>query len=181
MARQAEKQPLLKMTDVKKKAKRNTKMEEYELHDGAILKFYPIFSDNIVENMLVDFQEILTEANQQEFELDDQLLYHLLNYVAIKHATHLKKQLKDGFLNAMEALEALRESGYYREIIEEVFMDEQMVKLQDRIADLIAQSQVIEDIMNKAQQKFEDLQIANQDKIAQLENLDVTPDIEENE
>lgn len=33
--------------------------------------------------------------------------------------------------------------------------------------------------MNKAQQKFEALQISNQDKIAQLENLDVTPDIEE--
>lgn len=167
-----QKEKSLKLTEAKRLAKKVEKLESYELHDGSIYKFHPYFSETLIEQMMLDLQLLLNEANTNDIELSDSIIYHLINLVIIKHASPpLKKQFKNGIVEHLNILDNLRNAGYYSEIINDVLLKDQMQKVRDKIAEIMAESKIIEDMFKQVAVKMQELKIKNADVFGQLDKL----------
>lgn len=161
----------LKMSQVKKIAKQNNQQEEYTLHDDTTLKFYPIFPESKIITLLEDYQKLIIESSKKGIELTDKLYFSLIHFLCIKHFTHLSKDLSDSLEQNIEELNFLVDGGYYREIIEDVFLPAEINKVLDRISDVIGTSQAMTKMLEKAQQKAQELELKNRDVIEQLNTV----------
>ncbi|MEL3959402.1 hypothetical protein NST17_19815 [Caldifermentibacillus hisashii] len=169
----ATKSNLLKMSDVKKKAKESQIQETYTLHDDTVLKFYPIFSETKIEELMIDLQLLLKESELKQIEITDSLMYHLINLMTIKHFSHLGKFIKGGVLEHIEYLDALRNGGYYKEIID-VFLPSEKQKIYEALSDKIAENQVFENILSKVAERTQELKLKNEDLFKQIDSLGKT-------
>lgn len=154
----------LKTSHIRKLAKDSKKQEVYEFEDGVTLKFYPIFADSMIDELLIELKEILNQANTKEgLELNDKTVYNLILLQCIKHFTHLGKDIKPSFEFQLDYLNALIDSGYFKKIINEVFLPEQINKVFERVSDIMSESQMIEKIIERTQEKVKQLELKNKD------------------
>lgn len=161
---------LLSLSKAKKISKKFDEIVTYELQDGSIYRFYPYFSETLIEEMLMDYQILFNEAIEKGIELSDSLIYHLMNLIIIKHASpSLKEQFKDDFLFHVEALESLRNAGYYREIINHALVPEEVQKVRDAIVEKIAEGNVLDQMLRKVMDRMKTLELENRDIIEKFE------------
>lgn len=165
------KSTLLKLSDVKKSVKEKSKQEEYTLNNGSTFKFQPFFFEPDIEELLLDFQQLLQEATEKGIEISDLLHYHLIHLMCIKHFSHLKSQIKGGILEHIEVLDFLRKEGIYKEVMDDVFIPKEVNKVKEYISEVIGTSQAMTSMLEKAQQKAQELELKNRDVIEQLNSV----------
>jgi hypothetical protein len=160
----------LKIGTIRSKAKETQQKEKYELDTGETITFYPIFSDNKIADLYDDYKNLLQQSKDKKIELSDRMTYYLLLLQAIRHFTHLGKDMKSTIEYQLEFLDAIVDSGYFKIITEEVFLPDQVNKILDKASDILSADMALTDIMTKAQDKFEGLQIKNKDIFEQFAN-----------
>ena len=157
----------LTLSSVKAKSKKVDKMEKYEIEEGEYagetISFHPIFSETKIEELLMEFQGLIKEAQDKELELSEQLNIHLLQLLTIKHFTHFKKDMpsvligqgkKEGLL---DWLEHFRKTGLYNLIIAEVFLQSEVKKVFDALTSVIGSSLLLQDLENDIARKSEQM------------------------
>ena len=157
----------LTLSSVKAKSKKVDKMEKYEIEEGEYagetIFFFPIFSETKIEELLMEFQGLIKEAQDKELELSEQLNIHLLQLLTIKHFTHFKKDMpsvlvgqgkKEGLL---DWLEHFRKTGLYNLIIAEVFLQSEVKKVFDALTSVIGSSLLLQDLENDIARKSEQM------------------------
>ncbi|PKR82847.1 hypothetical protein [Heyndrickxia camelliae] len=169
----------LKVSKIKKAAKEVNKQIEHEFEDGSTLKFYPIFPELKIDELIEDNQKLIREADELGIELSEKMTYHLISLLIIKHFTHLGADIEDGVQNHIAFLEALIDSGYYKIIMEEVFLPAEISKVFDRMVDLVSQYQMMEKLVEKTKEQVQRLELKNAEVFKQLENVGVEKQIPE--
>lgn len=163
---------LLTWSQVKNEAKKYNIKETYTLRNGSIIKFYPHFSNTKIKELLEDYQTLIMEKpNGKDIELSDEMALNLIQLLIIKHFTHLKKYIKGNILDHIEAIEILDNNGYFSEIIEEVFLPEEVSKVYDKMSDILAQSKILDDIILKANNRAEELKEKNKVILNQIDKV----------
>lgn len=156
MAKKQE-QNLLKTSQIKKLAKETEKMEIYEFEDGTVLKFYPRFPETKIVELIQELAMIINQANEKGVKLTNEMVYYLILLQCIKHFTHLKKDIKADLEFQLDYYEALLNSGYFKKIIDEVFLPEEINKVLERVSDVTGLYQAVEKVMVSAQEKAQQL------------------------
>lgn len=155
----------LKLTEIKKQAKSLDQMETTQLEGDKDLHFYPVFKETIIQELLEELQQNFIYANENNIELKESMIYSYTLFLCIKYFTHLKKDIPDTFEEQVEAMQWLVDTGYFKEIVEEVFDKKELNKIWDKITDFLATVQFSDKLASDVQKKFANLQLENREII----------------
>lgn len=160
----------LSMAKVKREAVKTSKMEDYELNSVDKIRHYPIFSQGKINEMLKEYQEQTQYATEQDVLLPEERALDYIYFLCIKHFTSLKKGISDKYEEQILQMNHLVDSGYYTQIVNEVFMQSEINKVLDSITDVISSFQLLESVNTQINQKTESLKIKNKNMLNVLAN-----------
>lgn len=156
----------LTLTQNKKVASQLNKMEEYELESvEAVVKFYPEFSYDRIEQLLKELTNSLKFIGENEIEIDEDTYMNYIFFLTIKHFTHLKKTIADEFDKQLVQMNELIATGVYKEIMDNVFQPKEIKKVLDSLGDIIGNTMFMQDVEARAQDKLSQLELQNKDML----------------
>jgi hypothetical protein len=164
------KQNNLKLATVKKKYKDAHKQESYTLHDDSNLNFSPIFPHSEIEKLLEHMAEQFKNAEEKGFEISERFTHDYVLFLCIKQFTHLGKEISDKFEEQIQQMEWLVDTGYFKEIVEDVFMQDQIKLVFDKAVELSSKFVWLEKLTEQMQENVKNLELKNADVISQLGN-----------
>lgn len=157
----AKKNKDLKFSQIKKQAKENNELEVHTFEDETILKFHPTFPPTLIEQMFEEMQEIL-KTKPKDLTLDDKTTYTYVSFLCIKHFTHLKNQLKaTTFIGQMDEIKSLIDSGYFKKIMEEVFLPQELQKVFDELNKISSNVLFMDKMTEKMRDEVKKLELKN--------------------
>lgn len=162
----------LTMNKIKNEAKKTYKLEEYIINDkNEAIKFYPIFPKGRIDDLLKELREDLIYAKENDIDLliKDDFLIGYVYFLCIKYFTSLEK----GFSNKLEdkilQFKYMKDSGYYDQIIKEVFVATELAKVTEALAEIFAMDQILMDLEQKVQNHLGSLQFRNKELIEKFD------------
>jgi hypothetical protein len=164
------KQTKLSMTGVKRQYKKAHEKADYELKDGLNLTFSPIFVHSEIENLLEHMAAQFKYAEEKGIEIGEKFMINYVNFLCIKFFTHLSKDISDKFEEQIQQMEWLVDTGYFKEIIEDVFMPQEIHKVFDKAVEVTSKFIFLEKLTKQMQETVQGLELKNKDVIAQLGN-----------
>ena len=166
----------LTMPKIKRAAQKANKREEYILSTNESIRFNPIFPYDKVIDLIKELGEDMVYASENDIEVSDELFVEYVHLLCIKYFTSLEKGFAKKFEDKLLQLDYLIRSGYYKEIMDEVFMPAEVQKVFDAITDELNKSRFIEDMFVKTNKKLENLKIKNKELIDSIENIETPSD-----
>jgi hypothetical protein len=162
------KQNNLKLSTVKKQYKDAHKQESTELNDGSNLNFYPIFPHNMIEEMLEHLAAQFKYAEEKGIELSEKFIYQYTLFLCIKQFTHLSKEISNNFEEQIQQMEWLVDTGYFKEIVEDVFLPKEISKVFDKMVEVSGKYLFLEKLTRQMQDEVGKLELQNKDIFTQL-------------
>lgn len=160
----------LKLSSVKKQYKQAHAKENYELADGSNLNFSPIFPHGEIEKMLEHMAAQFKYAEEKGIEISEKFMYDYVLFLCIKQFTHLGKEISDVFEEQILQMEWLVDTGYFKEIVEEVFMQKEIQKVFDKTVEISSKFIFLEKLTQQMQQTVQNMEFKNADIIKELGN-----------
>lgn len=161
----------LTMSKVKNTAKQIDKKEEYILSTNESIRFNPIFAYDRIIELVKELGQDMVYAAEKNVDIDDELFVEYVHMLCIKYFTSLEKGFAKKFEDKLLQLNYLIKTGYYKEIMDDVFMPNEVQKVFDTITDEINKNRFIEDMFIKANNKLEELKIKNKEIVESIENI----------
>lgn len=155
----------LTMAQVKREAVKTNKMAEYTLSTDEAIRHYPIFPQGKINEMLKEYQDQIQYATKKDILIPEEKTLDYIYFLCIKYFTSLKKGISDKYENQLLQMEHLIDAGYFKEIVNDVFMQSEINKVLDAITDLLSTFQLLENIDVQLNRKTEDLKVRNKDII----------------
>lgn len=139
------------------------------------VQFYPHFSSDKIDNLmqeLGDFANSKDKDSQPFVELinsSEENFMRIIYFFIIKEFTHIGEDMKQKETPAelFPYFEALVKTGYLAELIEDVFLAEELQKVFKRVADIGA----LNEHMNQIGFQFFDSLAEHEDKISRIQEL----------
>lgn len=153
----------LSMAKVKRAAISTNKMEVYELNEVDSIRFYPTFPQSKINEMLKEYQEQVRYATEKDILLPEDKTLDYIYFLCIKYFTSLEKGVSDKYEDQLLQMEYLIDSGYYLQIVNEVFVKVEIEKVLDSITDLLGAYQLLEQVNTQVNKKAEDFKVKNKD------------------
>lgn len=163
----------LTITKIKNEARKNRKMEEYTINnDGDIIKFYPIFPEGKIDELLEELKEDLVYAGDNDIELteNDNFFISYIMFLCVKHFTSLKNSIPDKLESKIQQFEYLKDAGYFNQIVNEVFLPSETTKVIESLSRVLGTQRFIQEIENKANDYVKSLEFRNQEMIDSIKN-----------
>jgi hypothetical protein len=173
MTRSKAKDNALKLSVIKKQDKNYQLKETFEFEDGKILKFFVHFRPSKIEEMLEEMAKQLNYANEKGIELEDKFIFNYVHFLCIKYFTDLGKDIADDFETQLKQMEWLVDCKYFKPMVEEMFLKEELQKVWDKMTDVLSRYQLLEKLTIEAQNKLKNLELKNRDvfeKLGQIGN-----------
>lgn len=155
----------LKLSEIKKQAKSLDTMETVQLSNDKDLHFYPVFKETVIQELLEELQQKVLYANENNIELKESMIFNYTLLLCIKYFTHLRQDIPDTLEEQIEAMKWLVDTGYFKEIVEEVFLKEEVNKVWDKITDFLATVQFSDKLAVEVQEKMSTLELENRELI----------------
>lgn len=155
------KQNKLTMGTVKKQYKKAHEKADYELKDGLNLTFSPIFPHGEIEKLLEHMANQFKYAEEKGIEISERFMFDYVNFLCIKFFTHLSKDISDVFEEQIQQMEWLVDTGYFKEIIEDVFMPQEITKVFDKAVELSSKFAFLEKLTQQMQEEVSKLDFKN--------------------
>lgn len=153
----------LTMAKIKREAKEINKMEKYELNDNDSIRFYPVFPYGKIDDLLQEYQEKIRYAVEKDIMFPEEKTLQYIYFLCIKYSTSLEKAISDKYEDQILQMSYLVDTGYLKQIVEEVFLPSEINKVMDRISELLSTFQLIEHVNEKVREKTADLKIKNKE------------------
>jgi hypothetical protein len=160
----------LKLTQVKKQYKEVHKQANYELKDGSNLDFYPQFPHNMIEEMLEHSAAQFKYAEEKGFKFTEKLIHNYTLFLCIAKFTHLGKQISENFEEQIQQMEWLVDTGYFKEIVEDVFAQSEITKVFDKMVEIGGKYAFLEKMRQQMEDEVGKLELQNKDIFKQLGN-----------
>jgi hypothetical protein len=164
------KQSNLTMAKVKKQYKKTQEKVNYELKDGLNLTLFPIFTHSEIEKLLQHMSEQFRYAEENGFEISEKFTYDYVLFLCIKQFTHLGKEISEVFEEQIQQMEWLVDTGYFKEIVEDVFMQDQIQLVFDKAIEISSKFIFLEKLTQQMQNSVQNMELKNADVISQLGN-----------
>lgn len=173
---QVSKPKQLTMNKIKTEAKNTYKMEEYSINDkDEVIKFYPVFPGSKIDEVIKEYQEDLIYAQSNDIESfgeDDGFTIEYILFLCIKHFTSLEKGFSQNLENKILQMKYLIDAGYYQQIIDEVFMQQEIRKVLDRISGNVATDNFIKHIGKVSEEKLNFLKEKNEEYLKTISAIE---------
>jgi hypothetical protein len=160
----------LTMGKIKKAYRKTQEKVNYELKDGLNLTLSPIFAHSEIEKLLEHMSEQFKYAEEKGIEISEKFTMDYILFLCIKQFTHLGKEISDNFEEQYQQMEWLVDTGYFKEIVEDVFMQEEIKKVFDKAVELSSKFAFLEKLTEQMQENVRNIQLKNADVISQLGN-----------
>lgn len=148
-----EKTNLVDLEHVLELAKKYEDTEVITLKDGFEVEFNPLFAMDRIDKVITVSGEILNskEKEGQPFieliKSSEEYFITFLHFLVVREFTHLGEQMKDIRPSKLfPYFEALVKTGYLTELTEEAFDYEEMKKVIDRVGEISAIGQSMNDL-----------------------------------
>jgi hypothetical protein len=164
------KQNNLTLTKVKKQYKKTQEKVNYELKDGNNLTLSPLFAHSEIEKLLLHMSEQFKYAEVKGIEINEKFTYDYVLFLCIKQFTHLGKEISEKFEEQILQMEWLVDTGYFKEIVEDVFMQDQIQVVFDKAVEISSKFIFLEKLTEQMQSSVKNLELKNRDVIEQLGN-----------
>lgn len=175
----------LTIGQIKREANQYNRKEEYDLNNEYKIEFYPLFAYEKIEQLIEEYQRDLLYAEENGINLisSDHFVYKYIVFLAIKYFTNLGDDISDKVEDKILILKHLNDTGYLRQIANEVFMASEVGKIFDYMSDIQASSQMLQEVNEKAMDKVGELEFQYKDLLDELDkNLnEVNTEIKEKE
>jgi hypothetical protein len=178
MAKKAPKKANLSIAKVKKASKLIDETIPHIIEEGVYkgeqITFQPQFDDLKIEELLVNFGNIMTEADENGIEISQQVENYLVQMLIVKYFTHFRKDIpsvllgNDNSIGMLDALEHFRKTGLLLECMNNMFSPEEVRLVYDRLTDFSARGLLALDLNDETSRKFSQLKLKNQDIYDQL-------------
>lgn len=163
----------IKLSEIKKDHKQYSVTEQFEFEDGKTLTFHPYFQPSEIEKLIGEMQEKLIEADKLKISFNEKMMHDYALFLVIKHFTHLGKDISDDLTTQLDEMEWIVDHKYFKPIIEEAFLPQEIMKVWDKMTDILSRSQLFEKMGEETQKKFQSLEIKNRDVFEKLANMKV--------
>jgi hypothetical protein len=160
----------LTMGKVKKQYKKVQEKADYELKDGLNINFSPLFAHSEIEKLIEHMSNQFKYAEEKEIEISEKFTYDYLLFLCIKQFTHLGKDISEVFEEQLQQMEWLVDTGYFKEIVEDVFMQDQIQSVFDKAIEISSKFVFLEKLTQQMQANVQNLELKNRDVIEQLGN-----------
>jgi hypothetical protein len=164
------KQSNLTLAKIKRQYKKIQEKAEYELNDGNNITFSPIFAHSEIEKLLEHMSEQFKYAEENGIVISEKFTYDYVLFLCVKQFTHLGKEISDKFEEQIQQMEWLVDTGYFKEIVEDVFMQDQIQVVFDKAIEISSKFLFLEKLTQQMQESVNNLEIKNREAIAQLGN-----------
>jgi hypothetical protein len=158
----------LTMGAVKKQYKKAHEKEDYELKDGLNLTFSPIFPHGEIEKLLEHMASQYKYAEEKGIEISEKFMFDYVNFLCIKFFTHLSKDISDVLEEQIQQMEWLVDTGYFKEIVEDVFMTKEISKVFDKAVEISSKFAFLEKLTQQMQETVQNMELKNRNVIEQL-------------
>lgn len=178
----AKKNQKLTLAQVKKEAKKLHQTEEHELKNGSTITFYPLFPETEIEKLLEELQKHFLAMKEKNIELTEKMNLIFIQLLIIKYFTHLKSDMPDHLFTEgkqaglLDWLQHFADTGLMKEIIEDVFLKDQVGKVFDKLTEFLGHSMLLEELGEKTQEHFKRLRTKHADTFEKLEGFNVKAD-----
>jgi hypothetical protein len=160
----AKQKTTLTLGKINKEAKKYNETELFEFSNGETLKVYPYFRPSKVEEMLEEYGEKLQIFEEELGEkIDDKFSVYYLHFLCIKYFTDLEKIIPSEPEKQLKAFNSLVNTFYFKEIIEEAFLKEEIAKVWDVATTLTATHSQIGNLDKLLKEKIDSLELQNRD------------------
>jgi hypothetical protein len=166
----------LKLSEIKSAAKKAHQKEVYELENGKTITFYPLFPDLMIDSLLEELQKHMVTLKEKEINLSEKMTLMFINLMIIKHFTHFKSDMPDTVLGdgknpgLLDWLEHFADTGLMKTIMDEVFMQDQVMKVYDKLTEFLGTTMLLDELGEKTIKHFENLKLKNADLIRDFDN-----------
>jgi hypothetical protein len=160
----AKQKSTLTLGKINKEAKKYNETELFEFSNGETLKIFPLFRPSVVEVMLEEYGEKLQIFEEELGEkIDDKFSVYYLHFLCIKYFTDLQKYISDDPKEQLKNFHNIIDSFYFKEIVEEAFLKEEIVKVWDVATTLTATHSQIGNLDKLLKEKIDSLDLQNRD------------------
>lgn len=123
---------------IDQKVKNANKKEKFYLDENKenFIHYFPIFSKKKIDDLLTELMTTIQycKSNNLEYLSNDAEILQYTNFLIIKYFTSLHTELKDkSFEIHIDTLEKLYDSEMYDLFLAEMFNDEQLTKVIDKL------------------------------------------------
>ncbi|MEB5480787.1 hypothetical protein P8825_14565 [Shouchella clausii] len=155
----------ISMKKVEADVRRIEAKEEYELKDGNSMWFYPEFSPDKIDLLINEYQDDISEMKEAQIDIDDNYATKYLYFLMVKHFTEYGEHLSPDLKVKIQQCNALFINGHISEIMTEVFVEKQIYKVLDQLAQRVALNQYVLHFDEQVSRNFRNLELRNQDAI----------------
>jgi hypothetical protein len=165
--KQAKPKSTLTLAKINKEVKSYSDTHNFEFSNGETLNIYIRFAPSIIEDLLEEYGQHMsafedhmsemTETKRQKFQV------YFLHFLVIKHFTDLKKSITDDSSKILEQFNAIIDTLYFQELIDEGFLKEEINKVWDKASKLTAAYSFMNNLENKFQKHVQNLELDNKD------------------
>lgn len=156
----------LTMNKIKNEAKQAYKMEEYSINDkDEIIKFFPIFPQGRIDDLLKELREDLTYSAEKGIKLDedDDFFISYIMFLCVKYFTSLEKGFSDKVEDKILQYEYLKDSGYFDIIVGDIFMESEKTKVIESLSKILGTQKFMEQIQQKTTDYIKTLEFRNKE------------------
>lgn len=171
----------LSLSKVKKTSKSLEETVKYELEEGlykgSVITYQPIFDNVNIENLLVEFGQLMNEADDLEIELSETVQIYVIQLLIVKYFTHFKKEFSsqllgnDETVGLLDILDHFRKTCLLDDIFNNIFSQEEVKKVFDKLTDFSARGLLQFDLDEQVKEKYSKLKIQNKELFKQIENI----------
>lgn len=157
------------ITHIRDLAKEYSKMEVFEIDDERQVQFYPVFTDDKIDELITEMQGLIKQAEDQKIELKDSDVENMLLLLCVKHFTHLKNRINDQLDYQLALYKDMLKSGLFKIIIQDVFPPVELHKVFVAFGELVGANMYLETIEETAQNYAQHLSFRNESVLFDLE------------
>lgn len=154
---------LSQLDGILKLADKYDEIEQYELSNGELIEYYPYFSASKINELTEEFHRYANSEDKTEKKFMDTVLEDDFNlvmfyyFLAVKKFTHYGEQMKR--IKKVKSLipyyNALLETGILQEIVDDAFLFDELIKLNEIIGKHLGRTNAALEIMTAQQEELE--------------------------
>lgn len=169
---------VIQLSNVVEQASKYDEIETYTLKNGEDIQFYPYFSRTKVKEIIEEFQDYMKSEDKQDKKFMESVTQNDIHimlfwyFLAIKKFTHFGEQMKKckKVKQLIPYYNALLETGLLEEITNDVFIYEELKKINEMFADDSAIMVAAMEFLNKYDESLDNARIKFKENVENNQN-----------
>lgn len=163
------KRPKLTLNKLEKQDKKYDKVEIFTFADEQTLKFNPHFRPSKIDEMLEEyFHDMTIIESTYNSTIREQDKHTYLLFLVVKYFTELGDSFSDDIGEKIQQMTILIDSPYFEEMFTDMFSQEQIRAIENKIINTVAKLQQMEQYEGKLMETLEQLELRHKKELQEF-------------